>query len=81
MTRTVGIDTTGPRVRLIGVLRTDTNLAALRRVGATASDAVSGVERVRVYRTGVFKKQVTVIARATDRAGNVTEVRRTFRLR
>ncbi|GAB3254616.1 hypothetical protein GCM10027425_14230 [Alteromonas gracilis] len=81
VTRTVGIDTTGPRVRLIGVLRKDTNLAALRRVGATASDAVSGVERVRVYRTGVYKKKVTVIARATDRAGNVTEVRRTFRLR
>lgn len=81
VTRTVGIDTTGPRVRLIGILRKGTNLAALRRVGATASDDVSGVERVRVYRTGVFKKKVTVIARATDRAGNVTEVRRTFRLR
>lgn len=80
VTRTVGIDTTGPRVRLIGVLRKDTNLAALRRVGATASDAVSGVERVRVYRTGVYKKKVTVIARAMDRAGNVTEIRRTFRI-
>lgn len=75
------VDTTGPEARLVGIVLSHVSRTALRRIGVSASDDLSGVSVARVWRTRITDHKVKVGAVAIDRAGNATRISRILRVR
>jgi hypothetical protein len=76
----VDIDGTGPTVRIVGVRHGATYRSGeVPQARCQASDALSGLDDCRITRSRKGKR-VTVVARATDVAGNVATDRVVYRI-